>query len=85
MVLKAAHVTMCRHTVGTEEVGAVATTGKRFLPCLATGAYDLHVVDGQHVKELHEHMVEWQRLNATYWQCDALLTQRACNRSTKNI
>ena len=81
MILEAAHVAMRGHAVRTQEVGAVAAASERLLASLAARAHNLHVVYCEHVKDLDQDVVERQRLDATWWQTSALLTERARYRS----
>jgi len=60
MILKASHVVVRRHTVGTEKAGAVAAPCNRLLPGLAARAQRRATSDVGPVHHVHKDYVHGQ-------------------------
>ena len=64
MILEAAHEQVRAHTIGTQELGAVGTSGHRLLLGLATGALEQLLLDRDHVKHVVHYVIVLQVVNA---------------------
>ena len=64
MVFKTSHVLMCGHTIWAEEIGTIGTASNCLLFGLATGTYNLLLLNCAHIQGIHHHIVDSQALHS---------------------